>query len=74
MRLIEEDTSTWLRGLMLLAGGAAALFVGDIYHKSLGVVSMISGPLFIYLNWRISKDIAEIEQTEIVTSDSDSRQ
>ena len=59
---------------MLLAGGAAALYIGDIYLKSLGVVSIIAGPLYIYLDWRISKDIAEIEQREIETSDSDSRQ
>ena len=71
MRLIEESTSTWLSGGMLLAGGAAAILVGDIYLKSLGVVSIIAGPLFIYLDWRMSKDFAENEHGEIEISVSD---
>ncbi len=57
MRLIEEGSSAWLGGLMLIAGGAAALYVGDIYLKSLGLVSLIAGLLFIYLDWRISKEL-----------------
>ena len=57
LRLIEEGTSAWLGGLMLVAGGVAAIFVGDIYLKMLGIVSLISGPLFVYLDWRISKDL-----------------
>jgi len=57
LRLIEDGTSAWLGGLMLVAGGAAAIYVGDVYLKLLGVVSIISGPLFVYLDWRISQDL-----------------
>ena len=57
LRLIEERSSSWLSALMLVAGGAAALYVGDIYLKTLGIASLISGPLFGYLDWRISKDL-----------------
>ena len=74
MRLIEEGTSAWLNGVTLLAVGVATIIAGDASLKLLGVVSIFFGLLFIYLDWRISKDITEIEQREIETNDSDGRQ
>ena len=74
MRLIEEGTSAWLNGVTLLAVGVAIIIAGDASLKLLGVVSIFFGRLFIYLDWRISKDITEIEQREIEASASDGRQ
>ncbi len=59
MSLIEEGMHPWVSGAMLIAGGVAALAAGDLPPKELGLVSIIAGPLFIVLHWKISKDLEE---------------
>lgn len=69
MSLIEEGTHPWISGVMIVAGGVAALVVGDLPLKALGALSIVAGPLSLFLHWRISKDIIETEERAIEASE-----